>query len=131
MDYEFINLSIFFCVFFLFSLGWILIDRCGKHFGSILNFLRDGKVPLPENRRELQELEQEAKYYLVQDLCRMYVWLAIGIRLFNVWSIPFFLCPRIEDWMAYLFLSCSHVCLSLNFNLGYNFWKDRKCKLGM
>ena len=27
--------------------GWILIDRCGKHFGSILNFLRDGDVPLP------------------------------------------------------------------------------------
>ncbi|KAL8567251.1 BTB/POZ domain-containing adapter for CUL3-mediated RhoA degradation protein 3 [Nucella lapillus] len=48
--------------------GWILIDRCGKHFGTILNFLRDGHIPLPENRRELLELQQEAKYYLVQDL---------------------------------------------------------------
>ena len=28
--------------------GWILIDRCGKHFGSILNFLRDEDVPLPD-----------------------------------------------------------------------------------
>ena len=34
--------------------GWILIDRSGKHFGSILNFLRDGAVPLPETRREIQ-----------------------------------------------------------------------------
>lgn len=30
------------------SEGWILIDRCGKHFGTILNFLRDGTVALPE-----------------------------------------------------------------------------------
>ena len=45
-----------------------MIDRCGKHFGSILNFLRDGSIPLPENKRELQELLVEAKYYLVQEL---------------------------------------------------------------
>ena len=48
--------------------GWILIDRCGKHFGSILNFLRDGSVPLPEQRKELMELYTEAKYYLVQEM---------------------------------------------------------------
>ena len=48
--------------------GWILIDRCGKHFGTILNFLRDGCVPLPDNQRELEELLNEAKYYLIQDL---------------------------------------------------------------
>merc|ERR1712066_763435 len=34
------------------SEGWILIDRCGKHFGTILNFLRDGDVPLSDSRRE-------------------------------------------------------------------------------
>lgn len=50
------------------SLGWILIDRCGKHFGTILNYLRDGAVPLPESRREIEELLAEAKYYLVQGL---------------------------------------------------------------
>ena len=50
------------------SLGWILIDRCGKHFGTILNYLRDGAVPLPESRREIEELFAEAKYYLVQGL---------------------------------------------------------------
>lgn len=51
--------------------GWILIDRNGRHFGPILNFLRDGSIPLPETRRELQELLQEAKYYLVQDLVHL------------------------------------------------------------
>ncbi|MGH0183682.1 UNVERIFIED_CONTAM: hypothetical protein FKN15_012876 [Acipenser sinensis] len=50
------------------SEGWILIDRCGKHFGAVLNYLRDGAVPLPESRREIEELLAEAKYYLVQGL---------------------------------------------------------------
>lgn len=50
------------------SEGWILIDRAGKHFGTILNFLRDGTVPLPDSYWELVELLQEAKYYLVQEL---------------------------------------------------------------
>ncbi len=49
-------------------IGWILIDRCGKHFGTILNYLRDGAVPLPDSRRETEELLAEAKYYLVQGL---------------------------------------------------------------
>merc|ERR1711953_7047 len=39
------------------SEGWILIDRCGKHFGTILNFLRDGDVPVPDSRREKLELQ--------------------------------------------------------------------------
>ena len=55
----------------IFLAGWILIDRSGVHFGEILNFLRDGSVPLPETRKELLELLQEAKYYLVQDLVRV------------------------------------------------------------
>jgi len=50
------------------SEGWVLVDRCGKHFGSILNYLRDGTVALPKTKRELLELETEAKYYLIQDL---------------------------------------------------------------
>ena len=52
----------------VFPTGWILIDRCGKHFGTILNYLRDGAVPLPDIRREVEELLAEAKYYLVQGL---------------------------------------------------------------
>jgi len=50
------------------SEGWVLIDRCGKHFATILNFLRDGSIPIPESQRELQELSSEAKYYLIQEL---------------------------------------------------------------
>lgn len=48
--------------------GWILIDRCGKHFGTILNYLRDDTVTLPQSRQEIQELMAEAKYYLIQGL---------------------------------------------------------------
>ena len=44
------------------------MDRCGKHFGTILNFLRDGNVSLPESRQELCELRAEAKYYCVDEL---------------------------------------------------------------
>ncbi|XP_069578626.1 BTB/POZ domain-containing adapter for CUL3-mediated RhoA degradation protein 2 [Brachyistius frenatus] len=53
--------------------GWILIDRSGKHFGSILCFLRDGTVAVPKGRQAVQELLAEAKYYLIQglvDLCQ-------------------------------------------------------------
>ncbi|VDM46651.1 unnamed protein product [Toxocara canis] len=50
------------------SEGWILIDRCGKHFGTILNFLRDGNVVLPDCRVETLEILAEAKYYLIQEL---------------------------------------------------------------
>ncbi|XP_066599718.1 BTB/POZ domain-containing adapter for CUL3-mediated RhoA degradation protein 3 isoform X2 [Prorops nasuta] len=50
------------------SEGWVLIDRCGKHFGTILNFLRDGSVPLPESTKEIAELLAEAKYYCISEL---------------------------------------------------------------
>ncbi|KAJ1125423.1 hypothetical protein NDU88_003855 [Pleurodeles waltl] len=50
------------------SEGWILIDRSGKHFGTILNYLRDGSVSLPESQRELEEVLCEARYYLIQGL---------------------------------------------------------------
>jgi hypothetical protein len=46
-----------------------ILDRCGKYFGTILNFLRDGSVPLPETKRELEELLQEAKYFCVEVNC--------------------------------------------------------------
>jgi BTB/POZ domain-containing adapter for CUL3-mediated RhoA degradation protein len=48
--------------------GWVLIDRCGKHFGTILNFLRDGSVALPESIRGTAELLAEAKYYCLEEL---------------------------------------------------------------
>ncbi|XP_060528582.1 BTB/POZ domain-containing adapter for CUL3-mediated RhoA degradation protein 3 [Cylas formicarius] len=48
--------------------GWILVDRCGKHFGTILNFLRDGTVSLPESSKDIAELLAEAKYYCIAEL---------------------------------------------------------------
>ncbi|NP_001279771.1 BTB/POZ domain-containing adapter for CUL3-mediated RhoA degradation protein 2 [Callorhinchus milii] len=48
--------------------GWILIDRCGKHFGTVLNYLRDDSVIIPKSGREVKELLAEAKYYLIQGL---------------------------------------------------------------
>ena len=34
----------------------------------MLNYLRDGTAPLPEQRQELEELLAEAKYFLVSEL---------------------------------------------------------------
>ncbi|XP_076452755.1 BTB/POZ domain-containing adapter for CUL3-mediated RhoA degradation protein 3-like [Babylonia areolata] len=78
--------------------GWILIDRCGKHFGIILNFLRDGHIPLPEKRRELLELQQEAKYYLVQDLCSLIDQTLKGREeLEPLCKVPIITCSREEQ----------------------------------
>lgn len=49
----------------------MLIDRCGKCFGTILNYLRDGSVTIPESRKECQELIAEAKYYLIDSLVQI------------------------------------------------------------
>lgn len=49
-------------------LGWVLIDRSGKHFGTILNYIRDGVVPLPENKQDLEELAIEARYFCIDGL---------------------------------------------------------------
>lgn len=51
--------------------GWILIDRSGKHFGSIICYLRDGTVTLPKGRQAVQELLAEAKYYFIQGLLEL------------------------------------------------------------
>lgn len=50
------------------SEGWILIDRSGKHFGTILSFLRDGMVTLPETSKDIADLLTEAKYYCISSL---------------------------------------------------------------
>uniref|UniRef100_A0AAZ3S0I7 BTB/POZ domain-containing adapter for CUL3-mediated RhoA degradation protein 2 n=1 Tax=Oncorhynchus tshawytscha TaxID=74940 RepID=A0AAZ3S0I7_ONCTS len=51
--------------------GWILIDRCGKHFASILTYLREEVVTLPPGRQGVLELLAEAKYYLIQGLVEL------------------------------------------------------------
>jgi BTB/POZ domain-containing adapter for CUL3-mediated RhoA degradation protein len=48
--------------------GWVIIDRSGKHFGSILNFIRDDFMPLPDSKAECLEVLAEAKYYCIAEL---------------------------------------------------------------
>ncbi|XP_053213237.1 BTB/POZ domain-containing adapter for CUL3-mediated RhoA degradation protein 3-like [Panonychus citri] len=50
------------------SEGWILIDRNGEHFGTILKYLRDGSVSLPKKMKDLKNLLAEARYYLIEGL---------------------------------------------------------------
>lgn len=42
--------------------GYIFVDRDGKHFRHILNWLRDGVVPTLKDF-EYSELLREAEYY--------------------------------------------------------------------
>lgn len=42
--------------------GYVFLDRDGKHFRHILNWLRDGVVPTLEDV-EYTELLREAEYY--------------------------------------------------------------------
>ncbi|EFO99144.1 hypothetical protein CRE_17914 [Caenorhabditis remanei] len=52
--------------------GAIFIDRSPKHFDSILNYLRDGNIVLPESRKkEVKEIEKEAHFYLLDGLVEL------------------------------------------------------------
>ena len=48
--------------------GSFFIDRDGTHFRFILNFLRTGKLTLPEGATCTKELEEEAEFYQIQGL---------------------------------------------------------------
>ncbi|KAL4438976.1 hypothetical protein ABPG77_006913 [Micractinium sp. CCAP 211/92] len=48
--------------------GGIFIDRDPTHFSTILTFLRDGHVPLPEATLERQQLRAEAAFYSLTEL---------------------------------------------------------------
>ncbi|EGT44543.1 hypothetical protein CAEBREN_06597 [Caenorhabditis brenneri] len=48
--------------------GAIFIDRSAKHFELILNFMRDGDVALPERKKDIQEIQKEAQFYLLDGL---------------------------------------------------------------
>merc|ERR1711861_85677 len=43
----------------------IFIDRDGKHFRHILNFLRNNKIVWPEKEHEIQELKPELQFYCI------------------------------------------------------------------
>ncbi|UJR33338.1 hypothetical protein I4U23_020787 [Adineta vaga] len=51
--------------------GWVFIDRDGKHFNMILNYLRDGTLNLPDCIQTLNELLNEARFYCIQSLIEL------------------------------------------------------------
>jgi len=48
--------------------GFIFIDRSGKYFDYILNYLRDGTVNLPKKEEDLRHLIAEVEFYCMNDL---------------------------------------------------------------
>ena len=48
--------------------GTMFIDRDGTHFRFILNYLRSGKLTLPEGSTALKELMEEAEFYQIQGI---------------------------------------------------------------
>lgn len=78
--------------------GWVLIDRSGKYFGAILNWLRDGDIPLPELRHELEELAMESKFYLAEELLqKCEAALPVGREFIPACSIPYIVSAREEN----------------------------------
>ena len=55
--------------------GYVFVDRDGKHFRHILNWLRDGVVPTLTDA-EYSELIREAEYYQL---------LVCGFIFFSFW----------------------------------------------
>ena len=48
--------------------GTFFIDRDGTYFRYILNYLRDGKLSLPEGATVIEEIEAEAEFYQIQGI---------------------------------------------------------------
>lgn len=46
------------------------IDRDGKVFRFVLNFMRTGHLSLPQNFDDYETLLEEAKYYQLDEMCR-------------------------------------------------------------
>ena len=48
--------------------GPIFLDRDGKHFRFILNYLRNGELVLPDDAKFVKELETEAQFYKIEGI---------------------------------------------------------------
>ena len=59
--------------------GKIFIDRDGVLFRYILDFLRNGKLSLPDNFLEKQRLKQEAEYYVIAEMVQ---------SISGLWQVP-------------------------------------------
>jgi len=60
--------------------GYVFVDRDGKHFRHILNWLRDGVVPTLEEY-QYSELLREAEYYQLLVSTILFYWNLISINL--------------------------------------------------
>ncbi|KAL4658348.1 BTB/POZ domain-containing adapter for CUL3-mediated RhoA degradation protein 1 [Arapaima gigas] len=101
------------------SEGWVVLDRSGRHFGLVLNFLRDGYVPLPESQRELEEVLAEAQYYRVQGLVQHCLAALKKLRdgFEGSCRIPMITSPKEEQRMI---TSCRKPVVKLQNNRGNN-----------
>ncbi|EPB77354.1 K+ channel tetramerisation domain protein [Ancylostoma ceylanicum] len=104
--------------------GFVLIDRSGQYFGTILNYLRDGTVSLPCSRLELEQIHAEAQFYCVKDLeeqCRMLLEMRQQQRgLGTDTPRPIYLClskNETEELLKHL----GAVVLSIRRETGYDF----------
>ncbi|XP_051534849.1 BTB/POZ domain-containing adapter for CUL3-mediated RhoA degradation protein 2 isoform X1 [Myxocyprinus asiaticus] len=97
--------------------GWILIDRCGKHFCSILSYLRDGFVTLPKSRQGIMELLAEAKYYQIQGLLDMCQRALQDNKEKALCVIPVITSPKEEER---LIQGCVRPVVKLLYNRGNN-----------
>lgn len=77
--------------------GSIFIDRDGKHFGSILSFMRSGYLAKPKDRTERKEMLLEAEYYCLKEaitsawvrFCELRFRALISISNSDPWLHPF------------------------------------------
>ena len=68
--------------------GYILIDRDGRHFIKILNYLRSGILPAIKDDTEANELLVEADFYCIDELkihCKNYKF-SKGIMVYSLFS---------------------------------------------
>ncbi|XP_030633022.1 BTB/POZ domain-containing adapter for CUL3-mediated RhoA degradation protein 2 isoform X1 [Chanos chanos] len=105
------------CQHKLLCLGWILIDRCGKHFGTVLSYLRDGVVTLPKSRQGVQELLAEAKYYRIQGLVDLCQHALQDNKEKALCVIPVITCPKEEER---LIQGCTKPVVKLLYNRSNN-----------
>ncbi|CAL2033878.1 unnamed protein product [Caenorhabditis brenneri] len=51
--------------------GEIFVDRDPKHFRYILNYMRDGFVNIPDSKADIEEIQIEAQFYLLDGLVEL------------------------------------------------------------
>lgn len=92
-----------------------MIDRCGKHFGTILNYLRDNSVALPESSKSVAELLAEAKFYCLTDLADFCERALHKLEPEPICRVALITSQREEQMLIKESSTVSVLCLSFNF----------------